>query len=65
MAKNSFTHSTVSPLEIKETRKPRGQKGEIDPSQFLPRVESHWKVGAYVSAAGGVENAVTNAASIG
>ncbi|PPQ82818.1 hypothetical protein CVT25_009196 [Psilocybe cyanescens] len=51
--------------KIKETRKPRGQKGEIDPSQFLPRVESHWKVGAYVSAAGGVENAVTNAASIG
>jgi hypothetical protein len=29
------------------------------------RVDSPWKVGAHVSSAGGVENAVTNAASIG
>lgn len=32
---------------------------------FLPRVNSRWKVGAHVSAAGGIENAVINAASIG
>ena len=32
---------------------------------FLDRVDSPWKVGAHVSAAGGVENAVTNAAAIG
>ncbi|KAF5315667.1 hypothetical protein D9611_004932 [Ephemerocybe angulata] len=32
---------------------------------FLPRVQSPWKVCAHVSAAGGVENAVLNAAAIG
>ncbi|KAF8886870.1 xylose isomerase-like protein [Gymnopilus junonius] len=37
----------------------------IDTSDFLPRAETPWKVGAHVSAAGGVENAVVNAASIG
>lgn len=29
------------------------------------RIVSDWKLGAHVSAAGGVENAVTNAVSIG
>jgi len=36
-----------------------------DESTFLDRVNSPWKVGAHVSAAGGVENAVTNAITIG
>jgi len=36
-----------------------------DATTFLERVESPWKVGAHVSAAGGVENAVTNAVTIG
>ncbi|KAF9448286.1 AP endonuclease [Macrolepiota fuliginosa MF-IS2] len=35
------------------------------PETFIPRVKSLWKVGAHVSASGGVENAVTNAAKIG
>jgi len=35
------------------------------PRCFLERVNSPWKVGAHVSAAGGVENAVTNAITIG
>lgn len=35
------------------------------PETFLPRVNSPWKVGAHVSAAGGIENAVVNAVSIG
>ncbi|KAJ4483695.1 AP endonuclease [Lentinula aciculospora] len=37
----------------------------IDLSSFPERVSSEWKVGAHVSAAGGVENAVLNAAKIG
>ena len=38
---------------------------EIDTSDFIPRVDSAWAVGAHVSALGGVENTVVNAASIG
>ena len=36
-----------------------------DGSMFLKRVDSPWKVGAHVSAVGGVENTVLNAVSIG
>ncbi|KAG8856064.1 hypothetical protein FRB96_006631 [Tulasnella sp. 330] len=32
---------------------------------YQPRVQNEWKIGAHVSAAGGLENAVRNAASIG
>jgi AP endonuclease-1 len=38
---------------------------EPTPDDYQPRVSSLWKVGAHVSAAGGVENAVQNAAAIG
>ncbi|KAF5318891.1 hypothetical protein D9611_014726 [Ephemerocybe angulata] len=38
---------------------------EVDTATFLPHVQSPWKVGAHVSAAGGVENAVENTAAIG
>ncbi|TFK33854.1 xylose isomerase-like protein [Crucibulum laeve] len=48
----------------KRLRKPKATTN-IDPSTFLERIASPWKVGAHVSAAGGVENAVTNAAAIG
>lgn len=37
----------------------------IDLPSLPQRVSSNWKVGAHVSAAGGVENAVMNAAKIG
>ena len=36
-----------------------------DDITFPKRVDSLWKVGAHVSAAGGMENTVTNAANIG
>ena len=35
------------------------------PGDFTPRAENAWKIGPHVSAAGGVENAVLNAASVG
>ncbi|KDQ61279.1 hypothetical protein JAAARDRAFT_191370 [Jaapia argillacea MUCL 33604] len=48
---------------------PRKKKGksevEPNPVDFPVRVSSPWKVGAHVSAAGGVENSITNAALIG
>ncbi|KAF7359042.1 AP-endonuc-2 domain-containing protein [Mycena sanguinolenta] len=37
----------------------------VDPPQYAVRAPSLWKVGAHVSAAGGIENAIINAASIG
>ncbi|KZV84147.1 AP endonuclease [Exidia glandulosa HHB12029] len=47
-------------------RAPRKKKADKDDDETFPdRVESAWKVGAHVSAAGGVENAVKNAARIG
>lgn len=46
-------------------QKTKGKSVAIDPASFLPRVDSKWKVGAHVSAAGGVENAVLNARAIG
>ncbi|KAJ7310624.1 xylose isomerase-like protein [Mycena albidolilacea] len=37
----------------------------VDPPQYGTRSSSLWKVGAHVSAAGGIENAIINAAAIG
>jgi hypothetical protein len=36
-----------------------------DETTLRDRVDSPWKVGAHVSSVGGVENAVTNAATMG
>ncbi|KAJ2927952.1 hypothetical protein H1R20_g9150, partial [Candolleomyces eurysporus] len=63
------THAILPPPPAVTQRKPRGKgkakETSIDTSTFLPRVSNAWKVGAHVSAAGGVENAVVNAAAIG
>ncbi|KAF6742679.1 xylose isomerase-like protein [Ephemerocybe angulata] len=53
-----------APTATKRKRTTKKTK-EVDTTTFLPRVQSPWKVGAHVSAAGGVENAVLNAAAIG
>ncbi|KAJ7500423.1 xylose isomerase-like protein [Mycena galericulata] len=48
--------------KIKSTK----AKGKVAaPPQYAQRPESLWKVGAHVSAAGGIENAIINAAAIG
>jgi hypothetical protein len=49
----------------KRARKKKPPPEPPKPSDFPLRVNSSWKVGAHVSAAGGVENAITNAAAIG
>jgi AP endonuclease 1 len=38
---------------------------EPSPADYPPRTSRDWKVGAHISAAGGIENAVGNAAKIG
>ena len=40
-------------------------KDEPMPEDYRARVSSEWKVGAHVSSAGGVENAIQNAAQVG
>jgi len=54
----------VSPT--KRSRKAQQNKEHVipRPADFAPRVASAWKVGAHVSAAGGVENTVVNAARV-
>jgi AP endonuclease-1 len=48
---------------------PKGRKKKVaaEPSlaDYPPRASRDWKVGAHISAAGGIENAVVNAAKIG
>ena len=40
-------------------------KAEPAPGDFAPRAANAWKIGPHVSSAGGVENAIVNAASVG
>ena len=47
----------------KRTRKSKTE--EVDKAALPARKQSLWSVGAHVSSAGGVENAVVNAAKIG
>lgn len=50
----------------KPARKKRKKMGDEPSTEDFPvRVSSPWKIGAHVSAAGGVENAVRNAAMVG
>ncbi|KAG8910360.1 hypothetical protein FRC01_006380, partial [Tulasnella sp. 417] len=49
----------------RKTRKAKETPAEPSLNDFAPRAKNDWKIGAHVSGAGGLENAVTNAASIG
>ncbi|KAJ7932783.1 AP endonuclease [Mycena leptocephala] len=56
-----------NPAAVKKLKstKAKGKSKVIDPPQYAKRPTSLWKVGAHVSAAGGIENAIINAAAIG
>ncbi|KAG9313328.1 xylose isomerase-like protein [Chiua virens] len=61
--------SEQTDADVSPTKRPRKAGRKKDhripkPSDFHSRVSSAWKVGAHVSAAGGVENAVVNAARV-
>ncbi|KAI0371429.1 AP endonuclease, partial [Pilatotrama ljubarskyi] len=49
----------------KPRRKRKADIPELKPDDFAPRAQSSWKIGPHVSSAGGVENAIINAASVG
>ncbi|KAJ7580740.1 xylose isomerase-like protein, partial [Mycena floridula] len=67
----SKTKSSSSIKKETSTKAPKLKKVKVtDPDASLPvsaspRATSLWKVGAHVSASGGVENAISNAAAIG
>ncbi|KAK7032084.1 DNA-(apurinic or apyrimidinic site) lyase [Paramarasmius palmivorus] len=60
---SSSTSDAVQGTQTKRTRKTKADT--IDLSVLPTRAISAWKVGAHVSAAGGVENAIYNASRIG
>ena len=47
------------------SRKKKKASEEPRPEDYPARVRNEWKIGPHVSAAGGVENAIQNAASVG
>ena len=51
--------------EVATPKKRGGRKKAEDNAPLPPRANSAWKIGAHVSAAGGPQNAVLNAAKIG
>lgn len=57
-SKAKSSKKTVRKKKVKEVVEP-------DPADYPSRVETPWKIGAHVSAAGGIENAIINAAEIG
>ncbi|KAF8828795.1 hypothetical protein HHX47_DHR3000191 [Lentinula edodes] len=57
---SEFTESSKKKEKVKAS-----PRDIIDLSSLPQRVSSNWKVGAHVSAAGGIENTVLNAAKIG
>lgn len=65
LATNSAASSSHQELKVKQPRKVKAKLEEPKPEDFLARVESLWKVGVHVSAAGGIENAIPNAAKLG
>jgi AP endonuclease-1 len=53
--------------EVPAPKKRRTKAAAATPmiADYPPRTPSAWKIGAHFSAAGGVENAILNAAAIG
>ncbi|OBZ69274.1 putative endonuclease 4 [Grifola frondosa] len=66
---NDVSVSDLSKATVAQASKvPKRKKiHEIEPTpeDFAPRVSNAWKIGPHVSSAGGVENSIINAASIG
>ncbi|KAI0064504.1 AP endonuclease [Artomyces pyxidatus] len=50
---------------VAKKRRTKVEHIEPRPEDFPTRVQTPWKIGAHVSAAGGVENAIVNAAKLG
>jgi AP endonuclease 1 len=51
--------------KVTKMAKKKSSTTEPNPKDYPPRKSCEWKVGAHISAAGGIENAIANAANIG
>ena len=56
---------STKPKPAAKSAKKKKSAAEPSPADFPPRATREWKVGAHISAAGGIEQAITNAAKIG
>ena len=58
-----------STADVSTDTKAKGKRGERakkgSPTDFPPRSDLEWKIGAHISAAGGVEESIINGAKIG
>lgn len=61
----SSTADVSTDTKTKGKRGGRAKKGSPPTTDFPPRSNLEWKIGAHVSAAGGVEESITNGAKIG
>ena len=62
------TADVSTDTKAKGKRGGRAKKGsplDVSPTDFPPRSDLEWKIGAHISAAGGVEESITNGAKIG
>ncbi|KAH9939351.1 AP endonuclease [Epithele typhae] len=55
----------VAPPKQPTKRRTKDAAESPRPQDYVPRAENAWKLGPHVSSAGGVENAVVNAAAVG
>ena len=56
--------TTTTKIVVKKPRKKAAQ-GEPSPADFPSRPNCEWRIGAHISAAGGIQHAIPNAAKIG
>lgn len=61
----TLANDCVVEAQVKVVKKRKKVVEEPAPADYPKRVECDWKIGAHISAAGGVENAILNAADIG
>ena len=67
-AENKDAEDEEGPHKKKKTARKKKQIKQITeptPGDFPARMTNRWKIGPHVSSAGGVENAIVNAASVG
>ena len=62
---NNDAEDAEGPQKKKKTARKKKQISEPTLGDFPARMTNRWKIGPHVSSAGGVENAIVNAASVG
>jgi AP endonuclease-1 len=61
----TLVEESMAPAKAPKEGRKKKVAAEPTPADYPHRASRDWKVGAHISAAGGIENAVINAAKIG